>query len=278
MIGGINLGKKITLVLGFLVCFVIGTIVGMILPSEEKEEEPIQKTPTPSSTYLVETEEKEGCGYQTSLYYEGEDKNVYLYCLDSMKVAVDGKLIELRDYIDSNSKNIDKSLEILTSNTKLWNVSIDKLKDGGTAIYKDDGESKMTNHGLTLITCNTLEGGKNVYIGPYDMTLRSHYCMPNAEEDKDFIRTYQVLYKAADTNRENIFITIQQYNTDDIETVKIPYSLASKVQVKRSYEFTFAYDGKAVEDTIDSIFENTKLVSIVETDKVGERQIQEAID
>ena len=189
-----------------------------------------------------------------------------------------GKLMEFKDYIDSNSKNIDKSLEILTSNTKLWNVSIDKLEDGGTAIYKDDGKSKMTNHGLTLITCNTLEGGKDVYIGPYNMTLRSHYCMPNGEEDKDFIRTYQVLYKEVDTNQENIFITIQQYNLDDIETVKIPYSLASKVQVNKNYEFTFEYDGKAVEDTIDSIFENTKLVSIVETDKVGENQIQEEID
>lgn len=94
---------------------------------------------------------------------------------------------------------------------------------------------------------------------------------------ESFIETYNVLHIAESNSEEYIYLTVRQFQAEEIETVKVQRSLASKVEVDKYYEFTFIYTESLVEDNIKSIFENTILSSIVETDKMGLEQINDSI-
>lgn len=96
-------------------------------------------------------------------------------------------------------------------------------------------------------------------------------------ENSTFIKTYNVL-NVTDSNDENyLYLTVNQFQDEEIETVKVQKSLANIVKEKNSYEFTFQYTDNIVEDNIESIFANTILISIKETDKQGLEQIQDTI-
>ena len=100
----------------------------------------------------------------------------------------------------------------------------------------------------------------------------------NTQENKDnFTKTYNVL-NIADSDDENyLYLTIKQFQNDEVETVKALKSLANGIEANKNYEFTFQYGNKNIEDNIKSIFENATLVQIKETDKTGLEQIQDTI-
>lgn len=90
-----------------------------------------------------------------------------------------------------------------------------------------------------------------------------------------FIKTYHV-YNIAGSNDENyVYLTVRQFQFEEIETVKVQKSLANKVKENKPYEFEFEYTDKKIEDNIKSIFENAKLISIKQTNKYGLDQIQD---
>ena len=92
-----------------------------------------------------------------------------------------------------------------------------------------------------------------------------------------FTRTYSVL-NVADSNDGNyLYLTIKQFQIDEIETVKVLKSLANSVEVNKNYEFNFKSSNKNFENNIKSIFENAMLESIKETNKTGLEQIQDKI-
>lgn len=96
-------------------------------------------------------------------------------------------------------------------------------------------------------------------------------------ENSTFTKTYNVL-NVADSNDENyIYLTIRQFQEEEVKTVKVQRSLANGIEITKDYEFTFKYTDKKVEENIESIFTNTKLISIKQTDKQGLEQIQDSI-
>ena len=100
----------------------------------------------------------------------------------------------------------------------------------------------------------------------------------NTQENKDdFTKTYNVL-NIADSDDENyLYLTIKQFQNDEVETVKVLKSLANGIEANKNYEFTFQYGNKNIEDNIKSIFENATLVQIKGTDKTGLEQVQDTI-
>jgi len=93
----------------------------------------------------------------------------------------------------------------------------------------------------------------------------------------NFTKTYNVL-NIADSNDGNyLYLTIRQFQVDEVETVKVLKSLASSVEVNKNYKFTFKYTNKKIEDNIKSIFENAMLEEINKTDKTGLEQVQDEI-
>lgn len=96
-------------------------------------------------------------------------------------------------------------------------------------------------------------------------------------EDFTFIKTYNIL-NVTESNDENyLYLTIKQFQEEEVETVKVEKRLANIVEKGNNYEFTFKYTDKTVKDNIKSIFTNTILISITKTDKQGIEQIQDLI-
>lgn len=97
-------------------------------------------------------------------------------------------------------------------------------------------------------------------------------------EISTFIRTYNILNMADSNDEKYIYLTIKQFQEEEVKTVKIEKSLASNIEIGNDYEFTFKYTNNMVHDNIESIFENTKLISVEKTDKQGIEQIQDLIN
>lgn len=97
------------------------------------------------------------------------DYNVYVYKgnvfinlnNDSQELTKDSIL--LRDAILDYKITMDKIMSKITSDYEENKIVGEMYKDGGSMIYKYDN--------YTIIKCNTLDGNKDMYIGPKGMTL-----------------------------------------------------------------------------------------------------------
>ena len=119
------------------------------------------------------------CDNNAKLYHQKNNTKIYSYCLDKIEVIIDNKPIELKEYLKNNSINdLINSLEKTAS-----------LYDGGTNIYNDGGSKRITNNGIALIKCNTIDGNKDIYIGNKDMQYKSNFCKDN---NSTFTRTYTI--------------------------------------------------------------------------------------
>ena len=101
-------------------------------------------------------------------------------------------------------------------------------------------------------------------------------------EDKDidtFIRTYQVIDVEKQEDSNKTYLTLKQFQLDEVTKVEVYNSFLADLKLENGkyYEFRFQYNGNKVEDNIKSIFENTNLISITETDKLGLDQVQDNI-
>lgn len=189
--------------------------------------------------------------------------------------------------LNSDSSNLTESSlslrEALLQNKITMEEIIAKAnKDFPNATSYDDGGSIEYHYeNYTIIKCHTLDGNRDVYIGTKDLKLKdiniNSNDINNNTENSTFTKTYNVL-NVADSNDENyIYLTIRQFQEEEVKTVKVQRSLANGIEITKDYEFTFKYTDKKVEENIESIFTNTKLISIKKTDKQGLEQIQDSI-
>lgn len=89
-----------------------------------------------------------------------------------------------------------------------------------------------------------------------------------------FIRTYHVLNVAESNAYSYLYITIRQFQGEEVQTVKIERSLCPDITSGKNYEFKLKPNGQFQENIL-SIFNNSTLLEIKETDKIGADQIQE---
>ncbi len=256
--------KKFKKPLDLLLFFVLGVGVGiafgmsavlLIRQSGEKEEEEI---------YKYEIVPLTNCDDEPKLYYQEQDRNIYLYCLNSVKVNDGNNVLELKNYLQKHPSELEEM--------KKQMIEVAYFKDGGSILYQD--ESKLSKNGFSVLNCSTLDGSKDVYIGPKNMDYKRGFCQV---EEKELIRTYHVINVEPSNDANYLQITIQMFQREEVETVTVPVYLASIIQVGKNYEFTFHYT-QSFEDTIPSIFYNATLIDIKETDKIGFQQIQGTIE
>lgn len=98
----------------------------------------------------------------------------------------------------------------------------------------------------------------------------------NVTNEKAFIRTYNILNIAESNEDSYIYLTIRQFQEEEVQTVKVEKRLCPNIEVRKNYEFTIKPKSK-IEDNILSIFNNSEIISIKKTDKIGLEQIQEDI-
>ena len=168
--------------------------------------------------------------------------------------------INLEHY--NNGYYLDYTVSNLNWNKEIWNKVIDNLK--AKKIYVDNFEIEKNVY-MSTLTKEKLESNKSSQNNPsvlYEFTQTYH--VANIEESND----YNYLY-----------LTVRQFQFEEIATVKVLRSLASEVKEDENYEFTFQYEYPKVElteGTIEEIFEKCHLISIEYTDKTGVIQTQES--
>ena len=95
-----------------------------------------------------------------------------------------------------------------------------------------------------------------------------------------FIRTYNIENIEESNDEAYIYVTLRQYQREEIHTVKIERRLCPEMKTGKDYEFEFVVQDEAMTEfnpSIETIFRTCKVVEIIRTDKTGTDQIQEPI-
>ena len=258
--------NKVKVIIFFTLVIAISLFIGGFLGYNLTKDNKVNIIVPEKNTPTIITVEATECN--TKNYIELTDYNIYTYCLDHLMIFTNNNLVELKNYVPDKPEFITELISNLELETE--------LNDGGTKIYKDKND--YTNAGLTLIKCNTLDSNKDIYIGPKDMEYQESFCKNPDSSVKTFTKTYEVLNVALSNSDEFIYLTLRQFQYEEVETVKVAKSLNYDITAGKNYEFTFEYTNQNIEDNIKSIFTNATLTGIVETDKTGLDQIQDPIN
>ena len=224
--------------------------------------------------FNINIKESIDCTNKLTKYYEKDGRKIYLSCVD--EIYLKEEILDkntLNYYLKNTNKSYDEVIQNLVKNID----NVDVYYDGGTKIYKTDK--------IGILLCNTLDGNKDIYIGNNNLKYKSNYCKKN---NSTFTRTYTVnkIEKYTEQQYENgipvtyakslkVSLSLFQGET---KTVIINNPII-EIKENKTYEFEFMLvdDNKDIQDTIESIFKNTILVDIIETNKKGLSQKQEEI-
>lgn len=205
--------------------------------------------------------EKENCHGNLDLYYTDTDGNhYYLYCLDGITVDYGDRTLELNKALEA--KQISMDFVSFTLKKK------DSFDDGSSIIYR--------NSNFSLLQCHTIEENKDYYFGPSNMDYREGFCKEEAYTCS-FTRTYLVLDVSDSNDSEFIYLTLREYQGEEVVTVKVDRYLNEEILEDYYYEFQFGSTGKSKEIDIKNIFDSNILLSITSTDKVGLEQMNENV-
>jgi len=95
-------------------------------------------------------------------YLERDERIVYLASnVEEVYYYSGYEKISLKYHIEKAWQSTDDSIKQITDKME----NIETLRDGGTKIYK------LKNCDITIITCNTAAGNKDIFIGDYNMNF-----------------------------------------------------------------------------------------------------------
>lgn len=227
-------------VLGFIcIGIIVLIIIGSIFYSKN------DKNNQESNSVIFQASKINNCK-NTKVYAEMADYQIISYCLDNIKIN-DGSSKDIVNYLSNN--NI---LKVVDS----WNKKV-LNNNNGTLYYNSD---------YKIIKCN-LDNNKNLYVGTDDMTV-DDLCVKNSEKTA-FKRTYQILNITDSDNEEYWFLTLKEYQVDEVVTVKVKKEINPNLKEKKSYIFELVFNGTCITDELKWVLGNTDIVSIKPTDKIG---------
>ena len=190
---------------------------------------------------------------------------------DIIEIEYEGQTITITDIKDIgiienillNSKYNGEICNGINTHKIILNKDIYYIKESCKEIQKGDKQATISTEDLETIN-NIISQNKTNEI-------------KSIAESYTFTKTYNVV-NVADSNDENyLYLTIRQFQDEEVKTVKVQRSLANTVEKENNYEFTFQYTNNIAEDNIESIFANTMLIAIKKTDKQGLEQVQDSI-
>ncbi len=143
------------------------------VPVSERTE--LSYTPLESEYQLRIVKSKSGgmTWLTNEAFYNANGYHVYLYCLDECYVMIKGKECEIGEALNSGKVTAD-AIVTKAKNDALGGKAVSKMyKDGGSTVisYDDGGTTEYKAEGYAIIKKNTIDGNKDVFIGPEDMTL-----------------------------------------------------------------------------------------------------------
>ena len=106
---------------------------------------------------------------------------------------------------------------------------------------------------------------------------------PNNENKKDlightFTRTYYINHIAPSNDFDYVYITIREFQAEEIETVKVRREMFESANVNENWEVTFKITNNDIEDNLKSIFNNTEVIKAEKTEKTGLEQVSDSIE
>ena len=236
-------------VLGFIcIGIIILIIIGSIFYSKNG------KNNKESNAVIFQASKINGCN-NTKVYAEMADYQIISYCLDNIKIN-DGSSKDIVNYLSNN--NI---LKVVDS----WNKKV-LNNNNGTLYYNGD---------YKIVKCN-LDNNKNLYVGTNEVAAED-LCVKESEKTA-FKRTYQVLNITDSDNEEYWFLTLKEYQVDEVVTVKVKKEINPNLKEKKSYIFEFEFNGNCITDELKWILENADIVSIKSTDKIGMDAIRDEVN
>ncbi len=145
-------------------------------------------------------------------YYQGENFNIYTYCLDSIKISNEEDLVELKDFFSKNTV-LDNFLDDMETN--------EKHQLDNSTLYIDD------KNDLSVLRCHSDFGNENIYIGPSDMEYDETFCKNTKVlvTENEFTVDYRVDAVLDALDEDYKFITVHEENKDNYTTVKIKKNL-----------------------------------------------------
>lgn len=264
-----------------LICLSVLLLTGCNKRDFLKEKIVNQNTPLKETTnnelvdeFTISIQETTDCTNTLTKYYEEENRRIYLSCLDEIYLKTKyNKDITLKYYLQNINKPYNDSINSLVDNIE----NINYFSDGGTKLYKTDK--------YAILLCNTLDGNKDIYIGNQNLKYKSNYCQEN---NSTFTRTYTIKKIKNYTKQQyengipvtyakSLSVTLKEFQ-GETKTIIIN-NPPTELITNKTYEFEFALNenNKNIEDTIESIFENTTIIDITKTDKTGLSQKQDQI-
>lgn len=236
-------------VLGFIcIGIIVLIIIGSIFYSKNG------KNNQESNAVIFQASKINDCN-NTKVYAEMTDYQIISYCLDNIKIN-DGSSKDIVNYLSNN--NI---LKVVDS----WNKKV-LNNNNGTLYYNSD---------YKIVKCN-LDNNKNLYVGTNEMAAED-LCVKENEKTA-FKRTYQVLNITDSDNEEYWFLTLKEYQVDEVVTVKVKKEINPNLKEKKSYVFEFEFNGTCITDELKWILENTDIVGIKSTDKIGMDAIRDEVN
>lgn len=146
-----------------------------------------------------------------------------------------------------------------------YNINVEK-GIGSIKLSGNDIKNGIYGNGNNKIDIDGGVGSINI---KFDIPYETNYFT-------SFIRTYNILNITPSQEENSYYITLQQFQ-GEVDTVLVK-NLDKKLTVGKNYEFKFEKGSSIrIDDNIDSIFKNTKISSINETNKEGLEQIQDSI-
>lgn len=171
------------------------------------------------------------------------------------------------NYPDINDLNIEIELENCGTgyclysdvkrfkwNKQILNYLVDNLKDKKVYTY----DFRIT---------------KNIYVNAEDLNKikgnKHYYHVDDDYNNYTFSKVYGIINIAPSNNDNYLYLTLRDYQHEEVETVKVLKDLASSVEINKTYEFTFNARGIEPDEDIEDIFKKCSLINIKSTEETG---------
>lgn len=202
----------------------------------------------------------EDCVHKPTLLTSYNGINIYTYCIEDIKVNINNKQIDLKKYIKRNENAIENIIEFMPLT----------YSDSATmTIYKGGKYETDKDNAITLLKCYSSTGNEDVYIGNGKMGYKKNFCKDN---NYTFVRTYYL--ENIENNYDGSFVKnsfkveLKDFK-ENVETVILNDLFTITLGEDKYYEFEFMLNEEItkIEDNIKSVFDNSTIVEIRETNK-----------
>lgn len=177
---------------------------------------------------------------------------------------------ELADILGVSHKTISKwecgsgfpDISMIKKIAEELNISVEELLDGKRLEEKNERKFNIKLFliiGCIIILSIIISSIGNIKVNRND--TNNNQCR--------VVRTYYIDNISRSNNEDYVYVTIHEYQVEGTFTIKLSNLDANNLVVGNSYEFTFTTSSEYVSTTTDILFNNSNVINIEYSDKVG---------